>query len=466
MKKITLLTLVVLGLALVALAPVVQHATDSAIDGVAAARSARETELAKQEAVRTWQQQQQAQLDVEVAVATADTATALAPIWQAAGLVVALALGGALVLLAYGLTTAAITSARLRATLIHADRDQVSAAFPMVTTPSGIIALPPPALASRREVTPALPAPITTTPLLPTAGTWSELRATFTPTADRLLLGVSLDGPVYAPLTNLLSVLVIGRPGSGKTSLLAMIATEAIEAGVRVVAWDLHADLHVAGVELCTTEEDIARSAEAITTELDHRRRNGRGAPICLLADELPLLATVPAAMATIKRTVLEGRKFGLYVLLSGQAVPASIFDGGAMVRSACASRYVFRSNRMEARRSGLEDRLDTANVNTLPTGTAILDGACVTRPTVVSIPRLDAPRLLPGNHTGASGTLPRTGSSTEVHTGSSPMAEAVKLVRSGQSVTAALRTVYGVDGGRRFGELRAELAAALGGQP
>jgi DNA helicase HerA-like ATPase len=295
-----------------------------------------------------------------------------------------------------------------------------------------------------------------------------EVRQTFTPSSEKLLLGVSVDGPVFSPITGLLSTLVIGRPGSGKTTLLRLIATEAIEAGVRVVCWDLHSDLNVAGVELATTEEDIARSAEAITTELDHRRRNGRGAPICLMADELPLLATVPAAMASIKRVVLEGRKYAIYCLLSGQAVPAAIFtDGGAMVRSACASRFVFRSNRMEARRSGLEDRLDMANVNTLPTGVAILDGACVTKPTLVSIPRLDgapaaimAPRPTTGSYT-ASGTLPGSGSSTEVHTGS--MAEAVKLVRSGQSPTAALRATFGVDGGRRFGELRAELAAALG---
>ena len=131
-----LLTLAAVALAVAILAPVVQHATEKTIDGVAAARTAREAELAKQEAVRTWQQQQQAQLDVEVAKATADTATELAPIWQTAGLVLALALGGALVLLAYGLVSAAVTAAKVRATLIHADKDQVSSAFPLVTTPS------------------------------------------------------------------------------------------------------------------------------------------------------------------------------------------------------------------------------------------------------------------------------------------------------------------------------------------
>ncbi len=452
MKKITgtLLTLAALGLVLVALAPVVQHATDGAIDGVAAARSAREAELAKQEAVRTWQQQQQAQLDVEVAKATADTATELAPVWQTMTLVVALALAGAAVMLAYGLVSAAVTAAKVRATLIHADKDRVSSAFPLVTTPSGIIALPPPALASRREaITPALPAPITTTPLLPTAGTWSELRQSFTPTADRLMLGVSLDGPIYAPITGLLSTLVIGRPGSGKTSLLRLIATEAVEAGVRVVCWDLHSDLNVAGVELATTEEDIAASAEAITTELDARRRNGRGAPICLMADELPLLATVPAAMATIKRVVLEGRKYAIYCLLSGQAVPASIFDGGAMVRSACASRFVFRSNRMEARRSGLEDRLDMANVNTLPTGVAILDGACVTRPTLVSIPRLD-------------GGAPAVVMAPRPTTGTADPADEVRRIRelhaNGMSLSAICRTVYGTNGGAGFYAVRRAL--------
>ena len=108
-------------------------------------------------------------------------------------------------MLVYGLTTAAITAARLRSTLIHADRDQVSAAYPLVTTPSGIVALPAPALASRREAAAiTAPAAITAAPLLPSAGTWSELRATLTPTSEKLLLGVSRDRPGYGlPLIHL-----------------------------------------------------------------------------------------------------------------------------------------------------------------------------------------------------------------------------------------------------------------------
>ena len=459
-----LLTLAALALAAAILAPSLQHATDGAIDGIAAARTARETELAKQEAVRTWQAAQQAQLDLQVATATADTAAALAPAWQAAGLVLVLALGGALVMLVYGLTTATITAARLRSTLIHADRDQVSAAYPLVTTPSGIVALPPPALASRREVTPALPAPITTTPLLPIAGTWSELRTTFTPTADRLLLGVSLDGPVYGRLTDLLSILIVGRPGTGKTTLLRLLAEQAIMAGATVVAWDLHNDMRLDGVELCTDEATIGASAAAIMAELDARRRNGRGQPVVVMVDELPLLArAVPEASTAMRRILLEGRKFAVYGLIAGQGASADLFDGGRLVRDATASRFVFRTSTAEARRAGLE-RTEAITTNTLPTGVCVLDGACVQRPTVVSIPRLDAPRLLPGS---TSGTLPGSGSSTEVLPGSgSSMSEAVKLVRSGHTPTAALRVVFGVNGGRRYADLRAELAAALGGQP
>ncbi|MFZ2518535.1 MAG: ATP-binding protein, partial [Anaerolineae bacterium] len=458
-----LLTLAALALAAAILAPSLQHATDGAIDGIAAARTAREQELAKQEAVKTWQAAQQAQLDLQVATATADTAAALAPAWQAAGLVLVLALGGALVMLVYGLTTAAITAARLRSTLIHADRDQVSAAYPLVTTPSGIVALPAPALASRREVTPALPAPITTTPLLPIAGTWSELRTTFTPTADRLLLGVSLDGPVYGRLTDLLSILIVGRPGTGKTTLLRLLAEQAIMAGATVVAWDLHNDLRLTGVELCTDEATIGASAAAIMTELDARRRNGRGQPVVVMVDELPLLArAVPEASTAMRRILLEGRKFAVYGLIAGQGASADLFDGGRLVRDATASRFVFRTSTAEARRAGLE-RVESLQTSTLPTGTCVLDGACVQRPTVVSIPRLDAPRQLPGS---TSGTLPGSGSSTEVLPGSgSSMSEAVNLVRSGHTPTAALRVVFGVNGGRRYADLRAELAAALGGQ-
>ena len=472
-----LLTLAAVALAVAILAPVVQHATEKTIDGVAAARSAREAELAKQEAVRTWQQQQQAQLDVEVAKATADTATELAPVWQTMTLVVALALAGAAVMLAYGLVSAAVTAAKVRATLIHADKDQVSAAFPLVTTPAGIIALPPPALA-RREAVAAItaPAPITTPPLLPVAGTWSEVRQSFQPTADRLLLGVSLDGPVYAPLAGLLSVLIVGRPGSGKTTLLRLLAEQAIMAGARCVCWDLHNDMRLDGVELCTDEATIGASAAAVMAEIDARRRNGRGQPVVVMVDELPLLSrAVPEAGSAMRRIVLEGRKYAIYGLIAGQGAPADLFDGGRLVRDATASRFVFRSSTAEARRAGLE-RVESLTTSTLPVGVCVLDGSVVERPTVVSIPRLDgtplaimAPRPTTGSYT-TSGALPGSGSTTGSGsgstTGSSPMTEAVKLVRSGQTMTAALRTVYGVDGGRRFTELRTELAAALGGQP
>ena len=459
-----LLTLAALALAAAVLAPSLQHATDGAIDGIAAARTAREQELAKQEAVKTWQAQEQARLDLQVATATADTAAQLAPVWQAAGLVLVLALGGALVMLVYGLTTAVITAARLRSTLIHADRDQVSAAYPLVTTPGGIVALPAPALASRREAAAiTAPAAITAAPLLPSAGAWSELRATFTPTSEKLLLGVSRDGPVYGRLTDLLSILIVGRPGTGKTTLLRLLAEQAIEAGATVVAWDLHNDMRLDGVELCTTEADIARSAAAIMTELDARRRNGRGQPVVVMVDELPLLArAVPEASTAMRRIVLEGRKFNVFGLIAGQGAPADLFDGGRLVRDATASRFVFRTSTAEARRAGLE-RTEAITTNTLPTGVCVLDGACVQRPTVVSIPRLDAPRQLPGS---TSGTLPGSGSSMEVLPGSgSSMSEAVKLVRSGHTPTAALRMTYGVNGGRRYADLRAELAAALGGQ-
>ena len=445
MKKITsvLLTLVLAILVLAILTPILQHATDSAIDGVAAARAAREAELAKQEAVRTWQQSQQAQLDVEVAKANADTAADLAPIWQAAGLILAFALGTALVILAYGMVTAAITGARLRATLIHADRDMASSAFPLVSTPAGLITPEAPALATRTPAPAAITAPITTTALaLPTAPTWSELRTTFTPTADRLLLGVATGGPVFAPLTGLLSVLIVGRPGSGKTTLLRLLAEQAVMAGATVVAWDLHNDMRLDGVELATTEDAIAASATAITTELDARRRNGRGAPVVVMVDELPLLArTVPEASTAVRRLCLEGRKFGLYCLLAGQGAPADLFDGGRLVRDATASRFVFRTSTAEARRAGLE-RTEAITTNTLPTGTCVLDGACVTRPTLVAVPRLD----------GAPPVMATTNGTTD------QVARVRALRAAGWSLSAICREVYGTNGGHGFYEVRRAL--------
>ena len=93
-----------------------------------------------------------------------------------------------------------------------------------------------------------------------------------------------------------LSVAIVGRPGSGKTNLLRVIAEQATMAGVAVYAWDMHDSMGVAHAETYTEPREIAASAARIIAELEARRRNGRGrTPVLLMADELPLLsAAVP----------------------------------------------------------------------------------------------------------------------------------------------------------------------------
>jgi hypothetical protein len=253
-----------------------------------------------------------------------------------------------------------------------------------------------------------------------------------------------------------------------------MIVLQALSLGADVRVLDPHGDLSgdLPGLPAADSISQIEGAAGAILAELDRRiaLRSRHDRPVLLVADEFPAWAgSAPTAQAALRRVILEGRKFNLFAYISGQGLPAALFASGTMARDALSSRYVFASSPQIARQIGLDTDM-ARQAPGLAVGRAILDGrpAGTSGARVIEVPYCDVTDLrsvLPGSNRTLEGAgrgpevLP--GSSTEVHTGS--MAEAVKLVRSGQSPTAALRATFGVDGGRRFGELRAELAAALG---
>ena len=359
----------------------------------------------------------------------------------------ALVMAGAIVAIGGGL--AVVRAAHVRAGFVPVDLQHPQA----LVSPAGVMVLS----GRQAETAPQAIAAAPAAPML-AAPTWAECLQTFQPAPDRLLLGYGANGAIYGGLPDLLSVAIVGRPGSGKTNLLRVIAQQATMAGVAVYAWDMHDSMGVVDAETFTEPAQIAASAGRIIAELDARRRNGRGrTPVLLMADELPLLsAAVPEAAPALKRIVLEGRKYGLFALLAMAGAAASLFADGTLTRDALSTRFVFACSPAEARRAGLD--AETARMAPgLPVGRAILDGRAVRAPVIVALPLAQAQRCAP--RIEAAPVEP--GQPAAVEPGQpAPMVESEKerilrMHAGGMSLSAIAREVYGTAGGAAFYQVK-----------
>jgi len=447
--------LVAVVVAVLSLAGTVENTINA---GIADARAS----VAAAQAARAW-------AETGAAIQEASARAALAPARE--NWLLLLTVGGVVIVLGglAGVLAAVVRAAHLRASFIHADEGVMDGAYPAIATGAGIITLEAPAIATRARPA-AIAAPVVAAAALPapSAPAWAEVLQTFAPTQDRLLLGYGTGGAIYGGLPDLLSVAIVGRPGSGKTNLLRVIAEQATMAGVAVYAWDMHDSMGVSHAETFTEPREIAASAARIIAELDARRRNGRGrTPVLLMADELPLLsAAVPEAAPALRRVVLEGRKYGIFALLAMQGAAASLFDSGTLTRDALSTRFVFACSSAEARRAGLD--AETARMAPgLPVGRAILDGRAVRAPVVVALPLAPVQASTPRSvepariEAAAAGTPEPEAASVAVE---SERERILRMHANGLSLSAIAREVYGTAGGAAFYQVKRVVATTTTG--
>lgn len=319
---------------------------------------------------------------------------------------------------------------------------------------------------ARPDLAPVPTAPMIQSPersMLPAPSYAALLASGWRPTADNLILGIGQSGPIYGRLSDLLSCGVLGRPGSGKTSLLRLVAVQACAVGVKVIAFDPHGGLDLVGVEVASSMGEIAELAQSVMGELDRRIAARRpGQPLLVLADELPAWAAgSESGRQCLRRIVLEGRKYGCFAYVGGQTLPAGLLDGVG-VRDSLSSRYVFKSTPTVARQ--MLETEPSRRAIALEPGQALLDCARTTGPTVVSIPWVEAPgstsrpvEVLPGSATSPV-VLPGSGSGSSGSSDLSDLDRVRQLMDGGLSKTAAITAVVGATGGRRWGELAASL--------
>jgi hypothetical protein len=168
-------------------------------------------------------------------------------------------------------------------------------------------------------------------PVLPTAPAFRSLISHIRP--GHLFLAQGQDKPIWGDITDLLSTLDVGRPGTGKSTLLRMVCGQVLLIGGKPIIMDPHGSiLDDLGSEFDCAEspQDIAHYSHMLDKELTQRLANRRAGqehfkPLLLLVDEMPIISEMSQeALAVIRRVVLEGRKVGMYALVTLRQGPAA----------------------------------------------------------------------------------------------------------------------------------------------
>lgn len=309
----------------------------------------------------------------------------------------------------------------------------------------------------------------------------SELLQTWRPSRRQMLLGIDRNGqPHYCALEDLLSTGVIGRPKTGKTTLLRFIYLQCRLLSAHVLVWDLHLTLtgDLPGSNAYTELQEINHSAEQMCLTLDHRitHKEYDAQPIMIMVDEFNLLAPNSAQVTeAIGRIILEGRKVNMFAMISGQGLPATLF-GGSTARDALSSRFVLHTTTRQAQMVGLDREFLPWVINLKP-GMAVVDGPI--DPTVLAIPNTTASdlALLPNTRSVSraasmliSDPLPTDVRSTsweaenkpETDTGESAEADKSivvrELLRQGKSQREIISEIWGATGGRAYQRASEEL--------
>jgi hypothetical protein len=249
---------------------------------------------------------------------------------------------------------------------------------------------------------------------LPTAPPFSEMCHLIA--HNRLVLCWTVNGPLYGTIEDLLSMVIIGKPGRGKTTALIYYVAILLKAGAEVHVWDPHGSLsELAGTfeRLHYTDDlsDLPESVAHLGRELEARRLLYKQIkerikevkrPLLLLVDELPVIAqygrTTKEVPALIEKFVLEARKWNCYFIGAGQSTDAEILP--TRVTDNLSSRIVFYSSNRRATMAGIDIEVAHRYLPLLKPdevkGRMLFDCSRMSEPVLGAIPWIEVKDLAP----------------------------------------------------------------------
>ena len=78
---------------------------------------------------------------------------------------------------------------------------------------------------------------------LPVTPSFMNLITAWHPSPVQMMLGYGSSGPIYGSMEDMLSIGVVGRPKTGKTTILRFIYAQCVIVGAQVVVWDMHRNI-------------------------------------------------------------------------------------------------------------------------------------------------------------------------------------------------------------------------------
>ena len=289
------------------------------------------------------------------------------------------------------------------------------------------------------------------TPAYPTAPPFSAIAHQISP--GRLILGYTLEGPVYGDVTDLLSMAFVGKPGTGKSSALLYYLAMLVLVGADVHVFDHQGSLSgISGLlPYASSFDEFEPEVAAITQEIAEREALWRAhkqvrRPMLVLVDELPGVArweqrTRPShnLLDLAERIVIDHRKHNVFCLLSGTSLPAEVLP--TLTRDNLSSRVVFNSSNTHARMAGLDDetrKLLLPLLRRAQPGTAILDVSRRPAPDLAALPYTTVADL---REILSSGSRPQDGQADE---GGAPVEDADDREETPEPPVARLHVVTG----------------------
>lgn len=305
------------------------------------------------------------------------------------------------------------------------------------------------------------------------------------------LMGYSLeDGtPVNATWEDLYSALVGGQSGSGKSTLIRSILAQSAMQGGRFVVLDKHygAGEQSLGESLRTLRHlmlcDVAASEQQMVDALAYVRDIGEQRLAGAIADKTPVVLVVDETTAVLQRSATsqglsdvlgqiaqETRKVGVYALCIGQNFHSKVMD--TTVRDSFVSFISCRSRRRTAA-TMTDDNEFGKLAHGLTVGQALwmTPGGDVHKLAVPNCTKQDLE--LVASHLGAKTdvTVPKTtntpvGATSLAPSPSTSLAPSLgakerrilSMIASGKSTSEIIKELYGVKGGKKYGEAAGEV--------